>query len=53
MGASSASGTTFYIDGKPITLNTDAEINDMVKTGKITIDTFVFKSPGNTNTNKN
>ena len=43
--ASSASGTTFYIDGKPITLNTDAEINDMVKTGKITIDTFVFKSP--------
>lgn len=43
--ASSASGTTFYIDGKPMTLNTDAEINDMVKTGKITIDTFVFKSP--------
>jgi peptidoglycan hydrolase-like protein with peptidoglycan-binding domain len=43
--ASSASGTTFYIDGKPMTLNTDAEINDMVNTKKITLDTFVFKSP--------
>lgn len=43
--ASSASGTTFYIDGKPMTLNTDAEINDMVTTKKITLDTFVFKSP--------
>ena len=43
--ASSASGTTFYIDGKPMVLNTDAEINDMVTTKKITLDTFVFKSP--------
>jgi hypothetical protein len=43
--ASSASGTTFYIDGKPMVLNTDAEINDMVNTKKITLDTFVFKSP--------
>jgi hypothetical protein len=42
---SSATGTTFYIDGKPTPLNTDQEISDMVKTKKITQDTFVFKSP--------
>ena len=42
---SSASGTTFYIDNKPTLLNTDQEISDMVKSKKITADTFVFKSP--------
>jgi hypothetical protein len=41
----SASGTTFYIDNKPTVLNTDQEISDMVKSKKITADTFVFKSP--------
>ena len=43
--AGSASGTTFYIDNKPTVLNTDQEISDMVKSKKITADTFVFKSP--------
>ena len=42
---SSAAGTTFYIDGKPTALSTDQEIGDMVKSKKITQDTFVFKSP--------
>ena len=41
----SATGTTFYIDNKPTLLNTDQEISDMVKSKKITADTFVFKSP--------
>ena len=41
----SATGTTFYIDNKPTQLNTDQEISDMVKSKKITADTFVFKSP--------
>lgn len=43
--AGSATGTTFYIDNKPTVLNTDQEISDMVKSKKITADTFVFKSP--------